>query len=121
LQAEIERLVDEQFDGQFDEQFIEAAVFTEDEGILEARDQKDVVHFEGHQVFEAFKALFGVHYALGDAVDDHGDILVQLRNSSGVRYAVVKVSTTGETEDTEQHSGNQRPTDFPCVPLWPLW
>jgi hypothetical protein len=54
LQAEIERLVDEQF--------IEAAVFTEDEGILEARDQKDVVHFEGHQVFEAFKALFGVHY-----------------------------------------------------------
>jgi hypothetical protein len=55
-----------------DQQFIEAAVFTEDEGILEARDQKDVVHFEGHRVFEAFKALFGVHYALGVAVTTMG-------------------------------------------------
>src|SRR5260370_13012586 len=44
-----------------DEEFIEAAVFSEDEGIIETRDQKNVMHFEGHQVFEAFKALFGVH------------------------------------------------------------
>ena len=65
LQVEFERFVDQQF--------VEAAVFAEDERIVEARDQKNVLDLEGHQVFEAFKALFGVENGLGGARDGHGD------------------------------------------------
>src|SRR5439155_2688048 len=52
LQVEFERFVDQEF--------VEASVFAEDEGVVETRDQKNVVDLEGHQVFEAFKALFSV-------------------------------------------------------------
>jgi hypothetical protein len=56
-----------------DEQLVEAAVFTENEGIVKAGDEKDIVHLEGHQILEAFKALFGVHgdHGIGEAVSRH--------------------------------------------------
>ena len=64
-------LLQVEFEGFVDEKFVEASVFAEYEGIVETGDQKDVVDFEGHQVFEAFKALFGVEDGLGDAREDH--------------------------------------------------
>ena len=45
--------------------------------IVKTGDEKDVVHLEGHQILEAFKALFGVQNGLGDAAT-HGDILAQI-------------------------------------------
>src|ERR1700757_401162 len=43
------------FDGFTDQQFVEAAVFFQDEGIVEAGDQQDVAHAERHEVLEALK------------------------------------------------------------------
>ena len=71
-QVEFERFVDEQL--------VEAAILAQNKRIVEAGDKQDVVHFEGHQVLEAFEALFRVHHGLGDAADAHGDILVVLRS-----------------------------------------
>jgi hypothetical protein len=42
------------------EQFVEPPIFTKDEGIVEAGDEKDVLHPKGHQVFEALEELLGV-------------------------------------------------------------
>src|SRR5260370_41298723 len=69
-----------------DEEFIEAAVFSEDEGIIETRDQKNVMHFEGHQVFEAFKALFGIHDddGLVRAAHAHGEYPSPVRGSNRI-------------------------------------
>ena len=38
-----------------DQQLVEAAVLAQDEGVVEAGDQQDVVHAERHQVLEAFE------------------------------------------------------------------
>ncbi len=69
-----------EIEGLVDEEFVEASIFAEDEGIVEAGDEKDVVDFEGHQVFEAFEALFSVGDGdgLDDAVEGHG-LLPSLR------------------------------------------
>lgn len=72
LGTEIERLINEQF--------VEPAVFAQDERIVEARNQKDVMHLEGHQIFEAFKTLFrvGNEVGLGHATQVHGDIVAHV-------------------------------------------
>src|SRR5579863_287107 len=64
LQAQFERFVNEQF--------VEASIFAQDERIVEARDQKNILHLEGHQVLEAFKALFRVENRLGRGAEGHG-------------------------------------------------
>src|SRR5579862_652406 len=61
-----------QFERFVDEEFVEASVFAEDERVVKARDQKDVLDAEGHQVLETFEALFGVEDGLGDGTNDHG-------------------------------------------------
>ena len=70
LQVQFERFVDQQF--------VEAAVFAQDERVVETGDQQDVLHAERHQVLEAFKALFGIENRLGDGRNDHGEDRVQL-------------------------------------------
>jgi hypothetical protein len=65
-------LLQVEFEGFIDEELIQASVFAKDEGVVEAGDQKDVMHLEGHQVFEAFKALLSVKDWSGDAAVDHG-------------------------------------------------
>jgi hypothetical protein len=67
-----------QFERLCDQEFIEAAVFAEDKRVIEAGDQKDVLDLERHQVFEAFKALFGVEDRFGCAGDGHGLSVCQL-------------------------------------------
>ena len=42
------------------QQFIQAAVFLQDERIVEAGNQQDVLHAEGHQMVEALKEAFGI-------------------------------------------------------------
>src|SRR5579872_718347 len=61
-----------QFERFVDEEFVEASIFAEDERVVKARDQKDVLDAEGHQILEAFEALFGVEDGLGDGANDHG-------------------------------------------------
>ena len=51
LQVEVERFVDQQF--------VETPILAQNKRVVEAGDQKYVLHFERHQVLEAFKALFG--------------------------------------------------------------
>ena len=63
-----------EFERFVDEQLVEPAIFAEDEGIVETGDEKNVLHLERHQVFEAFKALVGVQNRLGDAADAHGEM-----------------------------------------------
>ena len=64
LQVQFERFVDEQF--------VEPPVFAQDERVVQARHQKNVLHLEGHEIFEAFKALLGVKNGLGNAREGHG-------------------------------------------------
>ena len=64
-------LLQVEFEGFVDEQLVEAAVFAQDERIVEAGDQKDVLHLERHQVVEAFEAGFGIEEGLGDGAGDH--------------------------------------------------
>ncbi len=54
------------------EQFVEPPVLAQDEGIVQARNQQNVLHAEWHQVLETFKALFGVENGLGDTGERHG-------------------------------------------------
>src|ERR1700719_3203262 len=78
---------------------MEPAVFAQDEGIVEARDKKNVMHLERHQVFEAFKAFFGVQNRFGAAAAVHGDILVQICRSKkrvGVRMMFNSISSAYE-------------------------
>ena len=63
LQIEFERFVDEQF--------VQASVFAQDERIVEARDQQDVLHAEGHEVLEAFEAFFDIENGRGNRGDRH--------------------------------------------------
>ena len=72
LQVEFERFVDQQL--------VEPAIFAQDERIVEAGDEKNVLHLERHQVVEALKALFGVegeirrNDGLGCASHVHGNL-----------------------------------------------
>ena len=73
-----------EFERFVDQQLVEAAIFAQNEGIVEAGDEKDVLHLEGHQVFEAFKALFGVQNRLGDAADTHAEYPSRLEARVGI-------------------------------------
>src|SRR5580700_7272874 len=75
-----------QFEGFIDEKLIEAAIFAEDEGVVEAGDQKNVLDLERHQVVEAFETRFGVEEGLGDGVGGHGGYLsscLQIQKRAG--------------------------------------
>src|SRR4029077_4013424 len=63
-----------QFERFVDQQLVEPSIFPQNERVIEARHQKDVMHFEGHQVFEAFKAFFGVENPLGHPRHTHVSI-----------------------------------------------
>src|ERR1700693_5219374 len=65
LQVQFERFVDQEF--------VEASVFAENEGIIEARDPKNVLDFEGHQVVEALEARFSVEKGLDDGAGGHNE------------------------------------------------
>src|SRR5580698_9538760 len=65
LQVEFKRLADQQF--------VEPAVFAEDERIVEARDQENVLHPEGHQVLEALEKALGVDDGVGGVSYGHDD------------------------------------------------
>src|SRR5664279_2884787 len=41
------------------QQFVEASVLAQNEGVVEARDQQNVVHAERHQIFEALELPLG--------------------------------------------------------------
>ena len=43
-----------------DQQLVEAAVLAQDEGVVEAGDQQDVVHAERHQVLEGVEEALGL-------------------------------------------------------------
>ena len=60
-QVEFERFIDQQF--------VEAAIFAEDKGIVEAGDEQDVLDLEGHQVVEAFQAGFGIEEGFGNGAE----------------------------------------------------
>ena len=57
VQVQLQRLADQQL--------VEAAVLAQDEGVVEAGDQQDVVHAERHQVLEAFEQAFGLGRGIG--------------------------------------------------------
>ena len=78
-EVELERFVDEQL--------VEPAILAENERIVETGDEKNVLHLERHQVFEAFKALFGVQNRRGDAVDTHGEYPSRLEARAGIEPA----------------------------------
>src|SRR5258708_14894773 len=63
-----------QFERFVDQQLIQTAVFPEDERIVEAGDQKDVLDLERHQVVEAFEARFGVEERFGDGAGGHSQM-----------------------------------------------
>ena len=48
-----------------DQQLVEPAVFAQDEGVVEAGDEQDVVHPERHQVLEAFEEALGRREGIG--------------------------------------------------------
>src|ERR1700733_3317766 len=70
LQVQFERFVDEKF--------VESAVFAEDEGVIEAGDQKNILNLERHEVVEAFEAGFGVEERLEDGAEGHWGMHLQL-------------------------------------------
>ena len=78
LQIQFERFVDQQL--------VQPPVFAQDERIVEAGDQQDVLHPERHQVLEALEARFGIEKRLGHGPGGHGAIFLlgecELLNSS---------------------------------------
>jgi len=84
LQIQIERFVDKKF--------IEAAIFAENEGVVEAGDQKNVLDFERHEVVEALEACFGVEKGLGDGAGGH-EWIILLQEIRGLR--LLEVFATG--------------------------
>ncbi|MGB2602090.1 MAG: hypothetical protein WBC78_00755, partial [Candidatus Sulfotelmatobacter sp.] len=56
-----------------DKKFIEAAIFAENEGVVEAGDQKNVLDLEGHQVVEALEACFGIEKGLDHGAGGHNE------------------------------------------------
>src|SRR5579872_58201 len=61
-----------QFERFIDEEFVEASIFAQDEGVVETRDQQNVLDAKRHQVLETFEAFFGIENRLGDGADNHG-------------------------------------------------
>ena len=61
-----------QFQGLVDQQFVETAVFAQNERVIQARYEQNVLHTERHQVLEAFKPLFGIEDGFGDTGKGHG-------------------------------------------------
>ena len=57
MQIELQRFADQQL--------VEPAVFAQDERVVEAGDEQDVVHAERHQVLEAFEEAFGGRSGIG--------------------------------------------------------
>src|SRR5271157_34432 len=52
--------MDVQLERLADQQFVEAAVLAQDERIVQAGYQQNIVHAEGHQVLEALEEVFGL-------------------------------------------------------------
>ena len=50
-----------------DQEFVQPAIFAQDERIVEARDQQNILHAKRHEVLETFETLFGVENRLGNA------------------------------------------------------
>ena len=63
-QIEFERLPDQQL--------IQAAVLAQDERVVEAGDEQNVLHAEGHQVLEALEEALGVDDGVGGVGQRHG-------------------------------------------------
>jgi len=61
------RMLQVEFEGFADQELVEAAVFAQDEGIVEAGNQEDVLDPEGLQFLVAFEQFLGV-----DFVSAHG-------------------------------------------------
>ena len=57
LQIEFARLADEQF--------VEAAIFAQDEGIVEIGNEQDILHAKRHEPVETFKRIFGIEKRAG--------------------------------------------------------
>src|ERR1700688_2108036 len=72
LQVQFERFVDQQF--------IKPAIFAQDERIVKAGNQKNVLDLERHQVVEAFEARFSVEEGLGDGAGGHGGVILVFKN-----------------------------------------
>jgi len=54
-----------------DQQLIQAPIFAEDEGVVEAGDQENILDAEGHQVLEALEEAFGVDDRIGSVGHGH--------------------------------------------------
>ncbi len=66
LKVEFERFTDQKF--------VQSAVLAQNERVVEAGDEQDVAHPEGHQVLEAFEEPLRVHGYVGDVFQGHGRI-----------------------------------------------
>src|SRR5579863_1811773 len=64
LQVQLKRLADQQF--------VQTAVFTENVRVVQAGDQKNVMHLERHEILEAFKEALGIDDGIGSVGDGHG-------------------------------------------------
>ena len=67
LKIEFERLTNQQL--------VEPAVFAKDERIVEAGDQENVLHPEGHQVLEALEESLRIDDGVGCVPHAHGQVL----------------------------------------------
>ena len=63
MQVQLQRLADQQL--------IKAAVLAQDERIVKAGDQQDIVHAKGHQVLEALEEVLRSVRQIGSVPDRH--------------------------------------------------